>query len=132
MIGAGVAKLIERGFRASGNPLEPAAIEALVPSFMEVYAACATDNTIAIHHIACGIQTDVIAKAVVKVIQAHSVRPLPPFHANVHLTGFFGLQSDRALLISRGGHMHTVGTQLIVFGRPCGTRPMGFERHIGT
>ena len=28
--------------------------------------------------------------------------------------------------------MHTVGTQLIVFGRPCGTRPMGFERHIGT
>ena len=60
------------------------------------------------------------------------MRPLPPLHADVHLTGFFGLQSDRALLISGGGHMHTVGTQLIVFGRPCGTRQMGFERHIGT
>jgi phosphoglycolate phosphatase len=45
MIGAGVAKLIERGFRTAGTPLKTAEIEALVPRFMEIYAACATDNT---------------------------------------------------------------------------------------
>lgn len=45
MIGAGVAKLIERGFRAAGAPLDPAACEALVPRFMELYTACATDQT---------------------------------------------------------------------------------------
>ncbi|MCJ7815236.1 MAG: phosphoglycolate phosphatase [Xanthomonadales bacterium] len=50
MIGAGVAKLIERGFRASGTPLELAEIEALVPRFMEIYSACATDSTDLVPH----------------------------------------------------------------------------------
>lgn len=45
MIGAGVAKLIERGFRASGTPLDPAGVKALLPRFMEIYSACATDST---------------------------------------------------------------------------------------
>ena len=45
MIGAGVAKLIERGFRASGAPLDEATCEALLPRFMEIYTACATDST---------------------------------------------------------------------------------------
>lgn len=45
MIGGGVPKLIERGFRASGRPLDGPGIDALVPRFMEVYSACATDNT---------------------------------------------------------------------------------------
>ena len=45
MIGGGVAKLIERGFRASGSPLDEAGVEQLVPRFMEIYSACATDNT---------------------------------------------------------------------------------------
>ena len=45
MIGAGVAKLIERGFRASGAPLDEAACQALMPRFMEIYTACATDST---------------------------------------------------------------------------------------
>jgi len=45
MIGAGVAKLIERGFRAAGAPRDAAACEALVPRFMELYTACATDQT---------------------------------------------------------------------------------------
>jgi phosphoglycolate phosphatase len=45
MIGGGVAKLIERGFRASGAPLEPSAVEVLVPRFMEIYSACATRKT---------------------------------------------------------------------------------------
>lgn len=45
MIGGGVPKLIERGFRASGVPLDEATRDALVPRFMEIYGACATDNT---------------------------------------------------------------------------------------
>ena len=45
MIGAGVAKLIERGFRAAGAPLDEPARDALVPRFMEIYTACATENT---------------------------------------------------------------------------------------
>ena len=45
MIGGGVAKLIERGFRASGAPLDQAAVDAMVPRFMEIYTACATDHT---------------------------------------------------------------------------------------
>lgn len=45
MIGGGVAKLIERGFRASGAPLDPPAVDALVPRFMEIYSACATNRT---------------------------------------------------------------------------------------
>ena len=45
MIGAGVAKLIERGFRATGAPLDEAGRDELVPRFMEIYTACATDET---------------------------------------------------------------------------------------
>ncbi len=45
MIGDGVAKLIERGFRAAGAPLDAVAIDALVPRFMEIYTACATQST---------------------------------------------------------------------------------------
>lgn len=45
MIGAGVAKLIERGFRAAGAPVDQATRDALVPRFMEIYTACATDRT---------------------------------------------------------------------------------------
>lgn len=50
MIGAGVAKLIERGFRASGAPLDEAERDALVPRFMEIYRACATDKTCLVPH----------------------------------------------------------------------------------
>ncbi len=45
MIGAGVAKLIERGFRAAGAPLEEAACAELVPRFIDLYSAHATDRT---------------------------------------------------------------------------------------
>jgi phosphoglycolate phosphatase len=45
MIGGGVAKLIERGFRSSGAPLDPEDVERLVPRFMKIYEACATDST---------------------------------------------------------------------------------------
>jgi phosphoglycolate phosphatase len=45
MIGAGVAKLIERGFRAAGSPLDAAGLERLLPRFMTLYRACATDQT---------------------------------------------------------------------------------------
>lgn len=45
MIGAGVAKLIERGFRAAGDPLGESGVERLLPRFMELYTACATDRT---------------------------------------------------------------------------------------
>ena len=50
MIGGGVAKLIERGFRAAGNPLDQEAVDALVPRFMEIYTACATENTKLVPH----------------------------------------------------------------------------------
>jgi phosphoglycolate phosphatase len=50
MIGSGVAKLIERGFRAAGAPLEVAARDALVPRFMELYTACATESTALVPH----------------------------------------------------------------------------------
>lgn len=50
MIGGGVAKLMERGFRAAGAPLTPSECEALVPRFMELYTACATDNTHLVPH----------------------------------------------------------------------------------
>ena len=50
MIGGGVAKLIERGFRASGAPLDEAARDTLVPRFMEIYTACATENTALVAH----------------------------------------------------------------------------------
>lgn len=45
MIGGGVSKLIERGFRAAGAPLAAEDCEALVPRFMQLYTACATDST---------------------------------------------------------------------------------------
>ena len=50
MIGGGVAKLIERGFRASGAALDEAARDALVPRFMEIYTACATQSTALVPH----------------------------------------------------------------------------------
>lgn len=50
MIGGGVAKLIERGFRAADAPLDPAECDALVPRFMELYTACATDSTHLVPH----------------------------------------------------------------------------------
>lgn len=45
MIGHGVPKLIARGFRASGTLLEEDELAALVPGFMDIYFACATENT---------------------------------------------------------------------------------------
>jgi phosphoglycolate phosphatase len=45
MIGGGVAKLIERGFRAAGTPLDETKVAALLPRFMDIYTACATQNT---------------------------------------------------------------------------------------
>jgi phosphoglycolate phosphatase len=45
MIGNGVVKLIERGFRAAGAPLDEAACDVLAPRFLELYMACATDQT---------------------------------------------------------------------------------------
>jgi len=50
MIGAGVAKLIERGFRAAGAPLDARTRDALVPRFMEIYTRCATDSTHLVPH----------------------------------------------------------------------------------
>jgi phosphoglycolate phosphatase len=50
MIGSGVATLIERGFRASGAPLDATARDALVPRFMELYTACATESTALVPH----------------------------------------------------------------------------------
>jgi phosphoglycolate phosphatase len=45
MIGAGVGKLVERGFRAAGQVLEPLRHEALTARFMQLYTNCATDST---------------------------------------------------------------------------------------
>lgn len=45
MIGHGVGKLIERGFRAAGSPLSEMQVADLEPRFMELYTACATENT---------------------------------------------------------------------------------------
>jgi phosphoglycolate phosphatase len=45
MIGHGVAKLVDRGFRAAGKPLDTAGVERLLPRFMQLYSACATDQT---------------------------------------------------------------------------------------
>jgi len=50
MIGGGVAKLIERGFRAAGAPLDQAECDALVPRFMDFYTACATNSTHLVPH----------------------------------------------------------------------------------
>jgi phosphoglycolate phosphatase len=45
MIGHGVAKLIERGFRQAGVSLSETERGSMVPRFMEIYSACATDTT---------------------------------------------------------------------------------------
>ena len=45
MIGNGVGKLIERGFRATGASLDESEVAKLMPRFMEIYSACATENT---------------------------------------------------------------------------------------
>lgn len=50
MIGGGVPKLIERGFRASNAPLNDDELQAIVPQFMEIYSACATHNTYLVEH----------------------------------------------------------------------------------
>ena len=50
MIGGGVARLIERGFRAAGAPLAPEDCEELVPRFMALYTARATDRTHLVPH----------------------------------------------------------------------------------
>lgn len=50
MIGGGVAKLIERGFREAGTPIDEATRDGLVPRFMEIYSACATDSTHLVPH----------------------------------------------------------------------------------
>lgn len=52
MIGAGVPKLIERGFRAAGAALGEPELQAIVPRFMEIYSAGATRNTHLIDHAA--------------------------------------------------------------------------------
>lgn len=45
MIGDGVAKLIERGFAAAGVRLGTAQLDELLPRFLLIYAAGATDRT---------------------------------------------------------------------------------------
>jgi phosphoglycolate phosphatase len=50
MIGAGVAKLIERGFRAAGAPVDASRRDAMMPRFMELYTACATETTQLVPH----------------------------------------------------------------------------------
>lgn len=50
MIGGGVAKLIERGFRASGAPLDEQERDALIPRFMEIYSRCCTRSTSLVPH----------------------------------------------------------------------------------
>jgi len=47
MIGDGISKLLERGFRAAGLPLSPGQFEDLVPSFNTLYTTCATHQTCA-------------------------------------------------------------------------------------
>jgi len=50
MIGGGVARLIERGFRFAGAPLDDRARDLLLPRFMEIYSACCTQSTTLIEH----------------------------------------------------------------------------------
>ena len=45
MIGGGVAKLIERGFRAAETQLDESEVATLLPRFIELYTACATQST---------------------------------------------------------------------------------------
>ena len=50
MIGGGALKLIERGFREAGAPINPATCHTLLPRFLEIYSACATDHTVLVPH----------------------------------------------------------------------------------
>jgi phosphoglycolate phosphatase len=50
MIGGGVAKLIERGFRAAGAPLDERALHGLIPRFMIIYSECCTRSTALVPH----------------------------------------------------------------------------------
>ena len=45
MIGDGLAKLIERGFRAAGVAIRESQLQKLIPRFMLIYSACATHKT---------------------------------------------------------------------------------------
>ncbi len=45
MIGGGVAKLIERGFRAAGVVVRGPQLQDMIPRFMLIYFACATNKT---------------------------------------------------------------------------------------
>ena len=45
MIGDGAARLVERGFAASGHIVRDAQLSRLVQRFMTIYAECATDET---------------------------------------------------------------------------------------
>ena len=45
MIGAGVAKLIERGFVAAGASIAPTTLDLLLPRFLTLYGAGATEET---------------------------------------------------------------------------------------
>jgi len=45
MIGDGVAKLVERGFAASGHIVKDAQLSRFVHRFMTIYAKCATDKS---------------------------------------------------------------------------------------
>jgi phosphoglycolate phosphatase len=50
MIGGGVARLIERGFKAAGAPLNETERDALVPRFMDIYRECCTESTSLVPH----------------------------------------------------------------------------------
>lgn len=50
MIGGGVAKLIERGFRAAGTTLDEAGLDELIPRFLKIYGNCCTRNTVLVPH----------------------------------------------------------------------------------
>lgn len=50
MIGAGVGKLIERGFRAAGAPLDEKERDSLVPRFLEIYSTCCTQTTVLVEN----------------------------------------------------------------------------------
>jgi len=45
MIGDGIGKLIERGFRATGIVLSESQLQSLIPRFVLIYSRCATNET---------------------------------------------------------------------------------------
>jgi phosphoglycolate phosphatase len=57
MIGNGVPKLVERGFNATGERLEPTQLDELVALFVDEYRACATDQTRPYPHIVETLQS---------------------------------------------------------------------------